>query len=118
MPVDNIRNNLKLVEVSFQPTATTSSAGAIPDQFALVALQCSAVLEGTAITFQGSLDGSTYVALYAMDGGSAYSVTVGTSRIVPVDIRVFAGIPFVKLVSNAAAGEDAVTTIILVARPV
>ncbi len=110
---------MKHVVVTIGINEATSSAGHIQSDFyGLVAVQLPAVFEGTALTFTGSIDGVTYVALYAMDGASVYSIAVGTSRIVPVDIRVFAGLEYIKCVSNAAGGENAATTVTLITRPV
>ena len=83
----------------------------------LAAVQLPATFEGTALTFTAAPDGVTYVPVYAMDGAAVYSVTVGTSRIVPVDARVFAGLQYLKCVSNAAGGENAATTVTLITRP-
>ncbi len=82
----------------------------------LVAVLLPAALTGVTMTFTGSVDSTTFVPVYAVDGASAYSITVGTSRIVPVDIRVFAGLRNVRVVSGAA--EGAARTITLITRPV
>ena len=110
-------NIIRTVVVTIAQNGTTSSAGDLSGS-QLVAVQLPATFEGTALTFTGSTDGSTYVAIYVVDGASAYSITVGTSRIVPVDVRVFAGLTYVKAVSNAGGGENAATTVTLITRPV
>lgn len=107
---------MKHVTVTIALNGTTSTAAELADGFSLVALQLPAVFEGTALTFTGSTDGTTYVAVYAAGGAAAYSVTVGTDRIVPVDTLVFAGLRFIKVVSNAAGGENAATTVTLITR--
>jgi hypothetical protein len=54
------------------------------------------------MTFQAcDSAGGTFVPVYAAGGGAVYSVTVGTSRYVPLDRDVFAGVRFVKLVSGS-----------------
>jgi len=96
--------------------ATVSGAAVLGGGLQLVAVQCPAALTSTAMTFTGSTDGTTYVAVYAMDGAAAYSITVGVDRIVPVDIRCFAGLAYVKCVAGSAEGGARVIT--LITRPV
>lgn len=109
---------MKQVVVTIAQNGTTSTAAELADGYSAVAVQLPATFEGTALTFTGSSDGTTYVALYDVGGASAYSITVGTSRIVPVDPRVFAGLQYLKAVSNAAGGENAATTVTFITRPV
>jgi hypothetical protein len=82
----------------------------------LVGVQTPSALTGTTLTFQGSPDGVVYTPVYAVGGGSAYSVTVGTSRFVPVDRAVFEGIRYVKPVSGSAEGGDRVLKLACVSR--
>jgi hypothetical protein len=82
----------------------------------LVAVQTPGTLTSTAMTFTGSTDGSTYVAVRAMDGAAAYSITVAASYYVPVDIRCFAGLAYIKCVAGSAEGGARVIT--LITRPV
>ena len=107
---------MKHVTVTIAQNGTTSSAAELADGFSLVALQLPATFEGTALTFTGSTDGTNYVAVYATGGAAAYSVTVQVDRIVPVDPLVFVGLRFLKVVSNAAGGENAATTVTLITR--
>ena len=102
--------------VTIANNAQTSSAAALGGGLQLVAVQLPAALTSTAMTFTGSTDGSTYVAVYAMDGAAAYSITVGVDRIVPVDIRCFAGLAYVKAVAGSAEGGARIIT--LITRPV
>jgi len=96
--------------------ATVSSAIELARDERPVMIETPAALTGTAITFQGSIDGTTYVPVYEVGGANAYSVTVGTSRAVALDHRVFAGINYLKLVSGST--EAAERTIKVVLRPV
>lgn len=80
-----------------------------------IALVTPAALTGTAFTFQASVDGSTYVAVYD-SSGSAVSVTVSTSRYIVLSPTTFAGIRFLKVVSGSA--EGGARTIQVVARAI
>jgi hypothetical protein len=79
----------------------------------LVAVRTPAALTGTALTFQVSDDGATYVPLY--DDSAAYSVAAGASRGIPVKYELFMPWDYVKVVSAAAEGGARVIT--LVKRP-
>jgi len=109
-------NCLVNTTVTIANNAQTSDAASLGGGLQLVAVQLPATLTSTAMTFTGSTDGSTYVAVYAMDGAAAYSITVGAARIVPVDIRVFAGLAYVKCVAGSAEGGERIIT--LITRPV
>ena len=100
--------------VTLALNGTTTSAASLGGR-SLVGIRLPADFDGTAITFTecDTLAG-TYVAVYDVGGASAYSVTVGTSRYVPVNPRVFDGIVYLKLVSGTA--QDPATTITLVTR--
>lgn len=93
--------------------ATVSSAADLVGH-TLCGFSIPSAFTGTAITFQASLDGTTYQQLY--NGGSAYSVTVAADKYVTVDPSVFAGVRYVKLVSGSA--EGGARTITLAKRPV
>ncbi len=86
-------------------TGTTSSAIALGSEQALVGLVLPTVAS-TSITFTGSVNGTTYVTVRDV-GGGAYSVTAGSDRYIPLDPRVFAGLPLVKVVFGSS--ETAVT---------
>lgn len=58
---------------------------------------------GTAITFTGSIDNSTFTALYN-SSNSAYSITVAASRYYMLNPADFMGSRYIKLVSNATEG--------------
>jgi hypothetical protein len=67
-------------------------------------------LTGTAFTFEGSIDGSTFRALY--DEGTQYSVNVGTSRYVALKRQVMEPCKYLKVISGSS--EAALRTITLV----
>ena len=100
------------VTVTLALSGTTTSAAALGGR-RLLGLRLPANFDGTAITFtECDTSDGTFLPVYAAGGASAYSITVGTSRYVPVDPAVFYGIAYVKLVSGTA--QDPATTITLV----
>lgn len=103
---------------SGQTTSGAISTGIIDTASTqLHGLEFPAAMTGTSMTFTGSrsTDG-TYVAIREVGGGSAYSVTVTASAFVPLDPRVFATFPFVKMVSGSAEGAD--RSVVVHKRPV
>lgn len=68
---------------------------------AVVALVFPASMTGTTMTFQGSVDGTNYLALYNT-AGSALSITVQSSSIVLFSAYDLVGMKFIKLVSGSA----------------
>ncbi len=103
-------------------TVTISSGGttsaAIPClDGSLTAIVCPSALTSTALSFTAATtSGGTYKTVKAMDGASTYSVTVGASFVVPLDPRVFASLPYVKLVFGTAEGAD--RSIEIIRRPI
>lgn len=97
----------------------TTSAAVNLSGLQVVAFATPSTLTGTSFTFTAcdTIDG-TYLPVMAVDGGSAYTLTVSASAAqwLPVDIRVFAGIPFLKIVSSGT--EAATRTIKIISRPV
>lgn len=99
--------------------ATTS--GAIEtkagNDMALVGIITPAALTGVAFTFTACHTDSagTFNTVYNT-AGTAYSVTVGTSRFIAIDPVDFAGVSFLKVVSGSA--EGAARSIVLVFRRV
>lgn len=63
----------------------------------LAGVQSPVAISGTAMGFQGSTDGTTYCDIVIPDGGTAYSVTIGASKITPVNSDYFKCIRFLKL---------------------
>lgn len=93
---------------------TVSGAVALPSA-TMSGLILPAAFTGTSISFQVSVDGSAYVALY--DSSNALeTVTVTQARAYSLNPTVFAGWPYAKLVSNAAEGGSRAITV--VTRPV
>lgn len=103
-------------------TATIAASGTTSGAINLSGLQVVAIdmpsaLTGTSMTFTAStaVDG-TYDAVQEIGGAAAYSLTVAASKWVGVDVRVFAGIPFLKLVSGST--ESAAREFKVICRPV
>jgi hypothetical protein len=77
-----------------------------------LAILTPASLEGTEFKFQASRDGDNFFALY--NGSTEYAVTVANSRYIALNPDVFEAVKHVKIVSNAAGGEDASRTIYII----
>lgn len=92
-------------------SGATASTAIDLQSFGFVGFITPAALTGTAFTFTGSIDNSTFVALYNSDN-TAYSITVGTSRYYCLNPADFLGMKYVKIVSNGAEGADRTITVI------
>ena len=77
----------------------------------VVALVTPAALTGTAFTFEGSLDGSTFVPVY--NEATQYSVNVGTSRYVALNASVFQGLQSIKVVSGSSEAAERTIQVVL-----
>ena len=64
------------------------------------------------ITVTIKRDGDNFFALY--NGSTEYAVTVAASRYIALNPDVFEAVRFVKIVSNAPGGEDALRTIYII----
>lgn len=107
-----------MAEQYFLPTAKTCtilsgatvSDAVLLNQGTVLGVQTPAALTGTEFTFQGSIDGTNYFALY--DGsGLLVSIYVGASRSIPVDPDMFRHLRSIKVVSGTAEGADRVITL-------
>lgn len=107
---------LEIATVTIANSATTSDALNCGTGRTLVGIILPAGISGTTMTFTtATASGGTYVPVYDVGGASAYSVTIGTSRYVPLDPRVFAGCRFLKLVSGSTeSGGDTITCVLRV----
>lgn len=92
--------------------ATTSAALEL-EGHALVGIEMPSAFTGTTITFTGSLDNTTFVALYNSDG-TQLSVPVSTSRMILFCPGDFVGPKWIKVVSGST--EGAARTLCLVTR--
>ena len=82
---------------------TVSSAVCISDHLP-VALQMPAAFTGTAVSFTGSFDGSTFQPVYV--GGSLYTELVAAGENVVLDPSMFYGFRQIQVVSNATEGQQ------------
>lgn len=101
---------LSHTEVTISNGGTVSNGIQLGVGRTVLALVTPAALTGTALSFQASVDGSTYNTV--TDEGSAYSVTAAASRFISIKPALLAGARFVKVVSGSAEGAD--RTIIVV----
>lgn len=95
--------------------STTISAAVSLIGVSILGIVTPAALTGTAITFQVSADGSTYVPLYDSTN-TQVSVTVAASRGYYLDPAIFAAWRYAKVVSGSAEAAD--RTFTLLVRPV
>jgi len=107
-----LAKNLKVMTATIAAGGTTTATvtcegGRIP-----LALELPSVLTGTTLTFKAaSASEVTPTSLY--DEGSAYSVTVSTSRFVSLKRSVFEGVRFFQIVSGSTeSGADRVIKVI------
>lgn len=88
--------------VSIANGETASTTLAIPNDCAVVSIQTPAALTSTAITLQGSQDGTNYGDVYV--DGAVYTITVTTSKVYQISPRVTLGLKSIKLVAGSAEG--------------
>lgn len=82
----------------------------------LVGVWIPAAITGTTMTFTAATaTGGTFSTIYEVAGAASYSITIGASRFIPIDPRVFSGLRYIKLVAGSAQAADRVITI--TARP-
>lgn len=100
LPIEKV---LVVAAASIANGGTTSAA--IPTQgLTLVGIQLPAAFTGTTITFQGSVDGTTYQPVYTTTSGTALSYTVAAGHYVAIDPTPFYGLAYIKLVSGSSEG--------------
>lgn len=90
-----------LVTFTIANGATVSNAVDVREKI-LVGLQF-ATMTGTAVTFQASSDGVTYVAVKDSSGASV-SYTIASDTYTVIQPAVLAGIRYIKIVSGSAEG--------------
>jgi hypothetical protein len=106
----------EVINGTIAASATTSDAINLSG-LQVVAIDMPAAVTGTTMTFTASSSlGGTYDTVTEVGGASNYSITLAASKWTAVDVRVFAGIPFLKLVSGSS--EAATRTFSLICRPV
>lgn len=95
------------------PISTSTSTSIDLSSNGFVGFITPAALTGTAFTFTGSIDDSTFTAIYN-SSNTAYSITVGTSRYYMLNPADFLGCRYVRIVSNGT--EAAARTITVITR--
>lgn len=106
----NGRIQIQIGPVTITGGSTTS--GVFTTQgLGLVGLAMPATFTGTTMSFQGSDDGSNYLALYNVSG-TALSITVAASRLILFSPGDLVGVQFLKLVSGSTEGSDRVIQVI------
>ena len=80
-----------------------------------VGLFFPATFTGASITFK-IWDGTAFVPVYGMESATPYGLTVGTSRYIPIDPRIFIGADLIVITS--ASSESIGRTVGLAVRPI
>lgn len=80
----------------------TASAAILCNGLSLVGIQLPATFTGTALTFQVSVDGTTYQSLYNASGAVSYTVAEG--RFYAINPQDFYGVVYLKIVSGSSEG--------------
>ena len=93
-----------IARVTISSGGTVSSALELGVGRTVLALVTPSALTGTALSFQASVDGSTYNTV--TDEGSAYSVTAAASRFISIKAGLLAGARYIKVVSGSSEGAD------------
>lgn len=100
---------IKTPTVVIASGGTTSGELALTDDERLIAVQTPSALTGTTFTFTTcNASGGTFLPVYYE--GTQYSITVGASRHIALDPRVFAGAQYIKIVSGSTEGADRTIT--------
>jgi uncharacterized membrane protein len=69
----------------------------------LAAIQLPSDFTGTSVTFQGSIDGTTYTTIYD-DTNTVYSIPVAVSRGYGLELALFYPWRYIKIVSASSEG--------------
>lgn len=82
----------------------TASAVIACSGFVLCGIQLPAAFTGTTLTFQASIDGTTFQPVYSTASGTALSYTVAQGHYVAVNPQDFQGVNYLKIVSGSSEG--------------
>lgn len=108
---NEFKENLISTTVTIANAATKSSV-AETYGLSVLGVYIPASLTGTAISFEASPDNSTFSPIYY--SGANYSIDVTTSKFIPFDKpALFAGVRYLKIVSNASEGGSRTLTLAL-----
>ena len=104
-PVQALQIPKVLVVAATSIASSGTTTPAIPTSgLSLVGIQLPATFTGTAITFLGSVDGTTYQVLKSTTSGTSLSYTVAQATYVAIDPTPFYGLAYIKLVSGSSEG--------------
>lgn len=106
-----MRDNTVTV-LSGQTASNWCNTGSHVCERGVVGIVTPAALTSTTLTIQVSLDGSNALAHYDFTG-NAYSIPIGTSRWISLDPALFAGFPYIRLVTGSAEGADRTFTLMM-----
>jgi hypothetical protein len=89
-----------------------TTSGAIDlEGYEVHAISLPSAFTGTSITFQGSLDGTTYQAIYNT-ANTQMSMSVTQNRLYKVEPADLSGLRYLKLVSGSSEGADRAITLL------
>lgn len=109
--MSTIRRSTQLATIAAEATKTDGmDMGPDTRGGVLVGIVTPANFAGTSITFEASLDGSTYVPVRDEFGG-LYTIAAGASRYTAVRYVTLMGARYIKIVSNVAQGAATPATL-------
>ena len=100
--------------VTISDAGTTSTSVTFKDHHRPVGLFIPASFEPTSIAFEVSPNGTDFYDMYKTDG-TEYTVTVASSRFIPLPPQDFIGVQELRIVAGSAVTGDA--TIIIWCEP-
>lgn len=103
----------KTISMLIDGSATSASSGDLAG-LTVVGVYVPASISGTTMTFTASYDGTTFFPVQNGSGANS-TITISASIYVPFDPAVFAGVRYLKLVSNATETSK---TFVLATRPI
>lgn len=109
---DTMTNAIDTVTASIALSGTTSGLCNLGG-LRLFGIMTPGALTGTSLSFLVSVDGTTFNPLYDANG-NLVSVSASAGRFIAFDPTLYAAVPYVQVVSNAA--EAAARSITLVLR--
>lgn len=87
-------------------SATKSVLTSIPNGFVLSGIITPATLTGASISLEGTVIPTSGTAYPVYNGGTLYSVAMGTSRLITFDTNITKGLTSFILVSGSAEAAD------------
>jgi hypothetical protein len=93
-------------------SGTDASSAIDCTRYQIVGFYTPGTLASSAFTFQASWDNSTFTTLMAKGGASAYSATVTTNDYCPIDLDVFCGPQYVKIVPGSSESAAVIRVVL------